>query len=65
MKEGIILLKENYKLLGIIRSNNNQEENEFIPMNIIINKMNFIKCIYEIKKEDIGKEIQIINNKNC
>ena len=33
-------------------------------MNIIINKINFIKCKYEIKKEDIGKEIQIINNKN-
>ena len=32
-------------------------------MNIIINKINFIKCIYEIKKEDIGKEVQIINNK--
>ena len=33
-----------------------------IPMNAIINKINFIKCLYEIKKEDIGKDIQNINN---
>jgi len=32
-------------------------------MNIIINKINFIKCIYEIKKENIGNDIQILNNK--
>ena len=32
--------------------------------NIIINNINYIKCIYEIQKEDVGKEIQIINNKN-
>ena len=36
-----------------------------IDMKIIINfyKINYIKCIYEIKKEDIGKDIQILNNK--
>ena len=61
-KEGIILLKDNYKLIGMINGNNNKIE--FIPMNIIINNINFIKCIYEIKKEDIGKEIQILNNKD-
>ena len=33
-------------------------------MNIIINKINFIKCKYEIKKDDVGKEIQIISGKN-
>ena len=52
------MLKENYKLIGILNGINNIE---FIPMNIIINKINFIKCIYEIKKEDIGNEVQIIN----
>ena len=31
-------------------------------MNIIVNKINFIKYIYDIKKEDIFKDIQIINN---
>ena len=53
-KEGIIILKENYKLIGILNGINNIE---FIPMNIIINKINFIKCIYDIKKEDIGNEV--------
>ena len=33
-------------------------------MNIIINNINYIKCKYEIKKEDVGNEIQIINNKD-
>ena len=31
-------------------------------MNLIINKINFIKCIYKIEKKDIGKEIIIIND---
>ena len=60
-KEGIIILKENCKLIGI---NNNDDDKFIITMNIIINKINCIKCIYEIKKEDIGMEIQIINNQN-
>ena len=33
-------------------------------MNIIINNINYIKCKYEIKKEDIGNELQIINNRD-
>ena len=61
-KEGIIMLKEKYKLIGIIKKCSNKKEMEVIPMNIIMNKINYIKCIYEIKKEDIGKNIQIINN---
>ena len=61
IKEGIILLKENYKLIGIIKGINNQNEIELISMNVIINKINFIKCKYEIKKEDLGKDIQIIS----
>ena len=32
-------------------------------MNIIINNLNYIKCIYEIKKHYLGKDIQILNNK--
>ena len=59
-KEGIIVLEDSRKLIGIIKENNN--EINMIPMNVIINKINFIKCLYEIKKEDIGKDIQIINN---
>ena len=60
--EGIIILGENLKLIGMIKNNNNKSI--YIPINIIINKINYIKCIYEIKKEDIGKEIQIINDRD-
>ena len=62
VKNGIIVLKNNLKLIGIIKEK--EEKTMIIPMNIIINKINFIKCVYEIKKDDIGKEIQIINNKD-
>jgi len=64
IKEGMVILEEKNRLLGIIKENNNDNEIEFIPMNIIIDKINFIKCKYKIKKEDIEKYIQIINNKN-
>ena len=57
-KDGIILLKENNKCIGLIYNN------EIIPMDLFIDKINFIKCVYDIKTEDIGKEIQIINNIN-
>ena len=50
------------KLIGIIKEN--QEKINIIPMNIIINKINFILGIYEIKKDDLGKDIQLINNKD-
>ena len=64
INNGIILLNFNSKLIGIIKENNNNNNLiEFIPMNIIINNINYIKCIYEIKKDDLGKEIQILNNK--
>ena len=52
IKDGIIILKDNQKLIGIIKENNDHNIIEFIPMNIIINKINFIKCKYEIKKDD-------------
>jgi len=61
---GIIILNFNSKLIGIIRENNENNLIEFIPMNIIINNINYFKCIYVIKKGDLGKDIQIINNKN-
>ena len=54
IKEGIIILKNNLKLIGIINENNK------LSMNKILNKINYMKGIYEIKKEDIGKDIQII-----
>ena len=69
-KEGIIILKENNKFIGIIKEYYNNNEIELLPMNVIINKINFIKGTYEIKKEKIGKVIHIIdylvydNNRN-
>ena len=64
INSGIIILNFNSKLIGIIKENNINNLIEFIPMNIIINNINYIKCIYEIKKDDIGKSIQILNNKS-
>jgi len=60
--EGIIILMDNLKLIGLIKENKDNKDIICIPMNIIIYKINYIKCIYEIKKEEIGKEIQILNN---
>ena len=57
--EGIIMLKDNCKLIGL-----KKENKEIITMNIITNKINFIKCIYNINNEDKDEYIQIINNKN-
>ena len=51
-REGIIILKQNIKIIGII---NNKK---YIHMNKIINKINYIIGIIEINKEEIGKEIQ-------
>ena len=49
-------MKDKMKLVGIIKEIN------MIPMNIIMNKISFFRCIYNIKKEDVDKDIQIINN---
>ena len=48
----------NKNLIGL--NLDNTKKGLFI--NHIINKINFIKCIYDLKKENINKEIQIINN---
>ena len=48
------------KFLGIVKEYKNEI---VISMNIIINKINFIKYIYGIKNDNIDKGIQIINNK--
>ena len=60
-----IILLNNLKLVGLHKGKY-KEENENkpigIPMNLIINKINYIKCIYNIEKENVGKEIQILNN---
>ena len=57
-KEGVILLEKNSKIIGVYN------DKKYIHMNKIINSINFIIGKVEITKEDIGKEIQLINNKN-
>ena len=62
-----IILINNKKIIGldkeVYNEINKNKINIGIPMNLIINKTNFIKCIYNIEEKDIGKEIQKINNK--
>ena len=48
----------NYKLIGLNVGTNKKA----LFINHIINKINFIKCFYNIKKENVNKDIQIINN---
>ena len=61
-----IILFNNLKVIGLhkgcIYDKNKNKINLGIPINIIIDTINSIKCIYRIKKEDINKDIQIINN---
>ena len=62
-----IILFDNLKVIALHRAsirdkNNNNKKNLGIPLNIIFQSINSIKCIYEIKDEDINKDIQIINN---
>ena len=62
-KEGIVILKDNMKLIGIVKKNKDINEINIIPMNVIINKISFIKGLYKITKKDKGKQVQIMNNK--
>ena len=56
-----ILLIENLKLIGMHKGKYDCKMNYGICFNIIINKINFIKCVFNIDKQNIGKEIKIIN----
>ena len=61
-----IILMENRKLIGLHKGRyiiNKNKINLGIPINLIINKIDYIKCTYNIDKENVGKEIQLINNK--
>ena len=68
-----ILLLGNRKLIGLHKAgyskdkNKDNKKNIGIPINLILDKideMNYIICTYEINKENIGKEIQIISETN-
>jgi V8-like Glu-specific endopeptidase len=61
-----IILLDNFKLIGLHKgAYDNKKKDKInlgVPMNIIIHKINFIKCIYNIGIENIGQEVQLINN---
>ena len=61
-----IILVDRLKLIGLHKGKYDLEKkNEMglgIPMNVIINKINYIKCIYNVKEKNADKEIQILNN---
>ena len=54
-----IILLDNMKIIGLHIKNKIDDKN--ISIDLIIDKMNFIKCVFNIKKEDIGKKIALIN----
>ena len=58
-----IILKYNLKLIALHKGIYNQynKENSAILMKSIIEKMNFIKCVYNIDETKIGKEVDIIS----
>ena len=63
IKEGIIVLKKNLNLIGVIKEGKNPNEIEYLQMKQIINGINFIKCKYEIKHYDLGQDILLVANK--
>ena len=64
IEEGVIILSDNFKSIGLTKKSNDMEKGlEFIPFNLFIDKINFIRCKYVIKKEDLEEEIQLINNR--
>ena len=51
------------KIIGLHKGSYNDNKNNIaIPISLIFNKINFIKGIYNIRGEDIGKEILLMNN---
>ena len=61
-----ILLKSNCKLIGMFKENHKKKKKNIldylVPINTILKKLNFIKCVYNIQKKDVGTNIQIFNN---
>ena len=55
--EGLILSKDNNKFIGIMKEYN------IITINTIINNINFIKCIYNISKDNLDLYIKILNDR--
>ena len=59
-----IILKYNLKVIGLFKENYKKKKKTFfdyaVPFNLILNKLNFMKCVYNVK--EIGEKVQIINN---
>ena len=62
INEWIIILKDNKKLLGIMKEKD--KKMNIIPMNIIKDKINYIKCKYQGSKSHVNNDDQIINYKD-
>ena len=60
-----IILKNNSKLIGMFKENHKKKKKNIldycVPINLILNKLNFIKCVFNIKSKDVGKSIQLFN----
>ena len=75
-----IILADSYKIIGLHKGTCKDNKNNFdlkknlgvyldkiienIPKSSYPEKKNTIKCLYDIKKEDVNKEIKIYDNKN-
>ena len=74
-----IILTNGLKVIGLHKGrvkshqNNNNKQNlgiyleqiiQFIPKSTRPENKNVIKCLYDIKKEDVNKDIQVYNNQN-
>ena len=61
-----LISKYNLKLLGLFKENHKKKKHVFtdyaVPIDMILGKLNFMKCTFNIAKKDIGTKIQILNN---
>ena len=57
-----IILINNLKVIGLYRNKFEQDEKCClgIPMKLIKNKIDFIKCVFNIDKESVWREVRIL-----
>lgn len=58
-----LLLTKNKKLIAVHKGRDSQNQKYAIPMNIIVNSIFSIVCVYNITEKHARKEVQIINDK--
>ena len=61
---GPIINSTTFQVIGLHKGGINKKEqiNVGVPINLIINKIDCIKCVYNINIESLGQEVQFINN---